>query len=182
MDAVPTHRAVAMIHVAALCATFGTAAYAQTGTDPLRLTLDCEQARALKFRVTLHNMSVVPTAAVVGTIIGNDKWYVPDHLELTVRRPGDSDTHLHYFDPTVPAAIAGRLDAWLITLPAAGSYSIAVPVDPREMFSGPADLQAQWTTRANEPMNSDVQGQRAIHVWIGTLTSDWIHVPDDCRR
>lgn len=36
------------------------------------------------------------------------------------------------------------------------------------------------TTREVGKPNLDMEGQRLIKVWVGTLTSDWIDVPATC--
>jgi hypothetical protein len=126
---------------------------AQT-TDPLRLGLECLQAHELKFRFTIQNISKASTAAVIGSILGNDKRYLPGWLDLIVRRAGFPDVRLKYFDPTVPG-VAGRLDLWLIQLPPDASYSVTVPAQNFVLtpslaewpFSAaPADLQMRLTT------------------------------------
>jgi hypothetical protein len=162
---------------------------AQTTGDPLRLLFECRQASELAFRVTIQNVSAAPAAAVIGRILANDKKYLPDQLELTVRRAGVPEIKLKYIDPT-QTGVAGRLDPWLIALPPDASYSVVVPAQnfrltpnlSKEPFSTPADLQLGLTTREVGRLNGDVQGLSFIHVWIGTLTSDWIRFPNQCGR
>ena len=156
--------------------------------DPLRLVLACSQQSELTLRFTIRNVRVAPTAVVIGTILGNDQKYLPDSLMMTVRRAGVPDTKLTYVDRSV-AVIAGRLDPWLIPLPPSASYSVVVPARnfrltpnlEEEPFSAPADLQLNLTTREIGRPNGDVQGLSLIHVWLGTLTSDWIHFPAGCH-
>lgn len=159
-------------------------------TAPLQLLLACSQASELTIRFTVHNVSTTPTAAVIGTILGNDKKYLPARLTLTVRRAGVPDATLPYIDPT-GSFVAGRLDPWLITLPPDASYSVPVPAQnfrhtaslTKEPFSAPADLQLRLATREIDrtSTSSDMQGLSLIHVWVGTLTSDWVRFPSDCH-
>jgi len=173
----------------ALYAGLAVPAAAQTGADPLRLALECTQASELTFRFTMQNVSTVPTAAVIGVILGNDRKYLPGNLELTVRRAGMADTNLSYVDLSV-AVVGGRLDRWLIALPADASYSVAVPAKNfrlgatlrQEPFVAPADLQLRLTTQENGRHNPDVQGLSLIDVWVGTLTSAWLRFPGQCSR
>jgi hypothetical protein len=44
----------------------------------------------------------VPTAAIIGTILGNDKKYLPDQIDFTISRRGSADVNFHYFDPSAP--------------------------------------------------------------------------------
>ena len=175
-----------VILTALLVASASTLQHAPTA--PLRLFLACSQAPELTFRFTIQNVGTTPTAAVIGTILGNDKKYRPARLTLTVRRAGVPDGTLPYIDPT-GAFVAGRLDPWLITLPADASYSVAVlahnfglgPLPTKESFSAPADLQLQLVTREVGETNHDMRGLSSIHVWVGTLTSDWVRFPGDCH-
>src|SRR5262245_17565773 len=173
-----------VIFPALFVASASTVQHAQS--IPLRLVLACSQRSELTFRFTIHNVSPTPTAVVIGTILENDKKYLPIGLELTVRRAGIPDVELNYVDPMV---VGGRLDPWLIALPPDASYSVAVParkfrLTPRlteEPFSAPADLQLHLTTREVGRANSDMQAISLIHVWVGTLTSDWVRFPIDCH-
>jgi len=160
---------------------------AQPAADPLRLTLACERATDGKLRFTLHNVSTTPSAAVIGFILANDKLYFPAPLRLTVRRNGVPNTEFEYTDPSQPAVIAGRVDPWLVALPAGASYSVFLPgyfgpspTSIRELFSSPADVQLHLTTQKIGTLGSP--DLRLIHIWVGALTSDWIRLPDACPR
>jgi hypothetical protein len=173
-----------VILTALLVASGSTVQHGQTA--PLRLVLACSQASELTVRFTIQNVSATPTAVVIGTILANDKKYLPVGLELTVRRAGIPDVTLTYVDPMV---VGGRLDPWLIALPPDASYSVAVPARKfrltphltQEPFSAPADLQLHLTTREVGRANNDMQGISLIHVWVGTVTSDWVRFPSDCH-
>ena len=177
------------IAIAVLYAGFTIPTAAQMPPGPLRLSLACQQTHELAFRFAIQNVSTEPAAAVIGIILGNDRKYLPGPLSLTVRRAGVPDVHLQYVDLSV-AAIAGRIDPWLITLPAGASYSVAVPArnflpGPRlveESFSAPAELQLQLTTQETGEPNPDLSGLRFIRVWIGTLVSDRLQFPGQCHR
>jgi hypothetical protein len=135
----------------------------------------------------MQNVSATPTAVVIGTILANDKSYIPT-LELTVRRAGIPDVTLTYVDP-ITAGVGGRLDPWLIALPADASYSVTVPARnfrltpnlTNEPFVAPADLQLHLATREVGRANVDMQGISLSHVWVGTLASDWVRFRDDCH-
>ena len=156
-------------------------AAAQTNSKPLRLVLGCEEGSTPTFRLTVHNVSDAPAAAVIGMILANDKKYVPGPLSFTVSRPGVADINVDYFDPSV-AGVAGRVDPWLIMLPPGAAYSavISIPKGLREWFSIPAEVRARFTTQRLGPLNGDVQGLQFIHVWVGVLTSDRVSFPNDC--
>jgi|SRR6267142_3557727 len=167
---------------------FGSMAHAQTDGGPLQLTIACEDASEFLFRVTVENVGASPTAAIVGSILGNDRTYVPGPLTFTVSRPGVADSTIDY---PVVNHVGGRLDQWLIQLPAGASYSMVVPVPAgfrsipmrfRDLLSMPAGVHVQLKTQEHHISSLDLQGQRFIRVWVGTLTSPRIRFPESCRR
>jgi hypothetical protein len=174
------------IALAVLCAGLPIPASGQTNRQPLKLSLECQQKPEPMFRLSIKNVSTVPAAAVIGIVLGNDKHYMLTSLSLAVRRPGIADMILEYVDPSVPA-VAGRIDPWLITLPAGASYSLVVPArnfllhsKPLDKpFAAPAELQLRLTTEKNEP-NPDLKALAIIRVWIGTLVSDRLKFPGQC--
>ena len=180
-------RSALRIVLSLLCVGIAICAAAQTPGAPLRLSLECQQKPELAFRYTIHNVSNHPAAAVIGIVLANDKKYLPGPLHLTVRRAGMPDVDLTYVDPT--GAIAGRLDPWLVTLPASASYSAVVPAryflalaeNVNETFSAPATLQLRLTTQKVADLNPDMIGLQLIRVWIGTLVSDRLQFPRQCR-
>jgi hypothetical protein len=129
------------IILAALLAAFTTTAHAQT--EAPRLVLACSRSATSTFRLTMQNVGNTPTAVVIGSILGNDKKYVPEGLQFTLRRDGTADTDVDWFDPSV-AGVGGRIDPWLVPLPAGASYSIAVliPESQRHLFAAPAAVRA----------------------------------------
>jgi|ERR1051326_5645519 hypothetical protein len=163
-------------------ALLSTAVPAQEPSPPT-VTLVCQQ-NATEFRVTLQNISAGPTAAVIGSILANDKKYLPGKFALTVHRPDRADADYEYVDPTIPG-VAGRVDPWLVMLPPKASYAITLPVHNfvggREPFTSPADLRLRIATSPIEHVNGDMPALRLIHVWVGRVVSDWIHFPADCR-
>jgi len=166
----------------AVFAAFRVGTQAQAGPNPLQLTLACERASDFTFRLTFQNVGAAPTAAIIGSVLGNDRKYLVGSLGFTLSRAGAADTNFDYFDPTV-VGVGGRVDQWLVPLPVGASYSVVVsiPKGIRDLFSTPADMHARLTTQENRNPNLDVQGLRFIHVWVGTLTSERISFPNSCR-
>ncbi len=175
--------------VAIVVATTAAATLAppQQTPAPLRLSLSCATSPALAFRLTVQNISSEPTAVVIGWILGNDKKYLLAPATLVVTRPGESDVTLTYFDVTVPG-IGGRMDPWLVMLPAGASYSVLVPAGnfrsspdlKQGDFTRPAKVQVHLPTKEIGNRNPDMEGLKFIHVWVGTLTTVWLDVPNQC--
>lgn len=163
-------------------------AIAQTSEDPpLRLLLECFRQPALNFKFTLENVSTAPVAAGIGSILGNDKTFLPENLELRIRRADMPITTATYFDPAVPG-IAGAIEPWVVRLPVGASYSVRIPAtfeqttppNGRETFAETEDLQLHMSTR-RRPTAEAAQRLRLQNVWVGGLTSEWIRFPNDCR-
>ena len=174
-------RSLVFVTIAAFAA-FGVGAQAQTEIDPLLLTLVCERASDLTFRLTLQNVSKAPTAAVIGAVLGIPKKYLPGRLRFTLSRVGAADTSFDYFDPTV-ILVGGRVDPWLVPLPTGASYSmvVSIPSGFRELFSAPSQVHVSLTTQEFGRLSGDVQGLRFTDVWVGTLTSAPIAFPNSCH-
>jgi len=157
----------------------------QTNPAPLRLVLACDEASIPTFRLTIQNVSAAPTAAIIGTVIANDRWYVLQHVSFTLSRRGDPDVSFEYSDPSMPAAIAGRLDPWVIQLPAGASYSVLAPVrDQSEPFSRPAQVRVTLTTQMFKDRTNhgpDTEPLSLLHHWVGTVKSDPVAFPLACR-
>jgi hypothetical protein len=145
------------------------------------LLLTCQSESTLTFGLTLQNTAAAPTAAIIGTILANDKKYLPGQIDFTISRPGVADIDFRYFDPSVPG-VAGRLDPWLIQLPPGASYTIrvSVPQSARDIFATPGAIRVRLTTRELGRVSNSLQDLQFIHVWIGTLTSNPIAFPSDC--
>src|SRR5882672_7680469 len=152
---------------------------AQTPTDPLKLTLTCEQASTstFAFRLTLQNVSPEPSRAIIGAMHG--RFFEVRSLAFAVSRAGASDTDFDYLDPSMPAVRPGRGNPWLILLAAGGSYSVVISIPPRlsELLSTPGGVRVRLTTQTFGTLNVDVKGLRAFPVWAGTLRSDPIDFP-----
>jgi hypothetical protein len=151
----------------------------------LHLTLMCSQASEPTFRLILQNVSTAPAAAVIGGVFGTPKRYLPGRLTFTLSRAGVADTSFD-FDPSIVGEVVrccGRVDPWLIPLPAGASYAMVVSIQSRfrEAFSSPAEVQVRLTTQEFGNLSADVQGLRFTDVWVGTLTSDRISFPDSCH-
>jgi len=168
--------------LAAIVMTGGHAAGA-AAAEPLRLELRCVDAPALRFRMTIRNVGGEPTAVVIGSILGNDRTYVVGPLRFMLQRPGAGDDSVEFSDPPI-AGVAGRLDPWLIPLPAGASYAVmlSVPTALRDRFSAPAAIQVRLRTHEAGQPNSDMQGVQFIHLWVGALESGPIQFPDACIR
>jgi hypothetical protein len=147
--------------------------------QPVRLTVACERATDLTFRLTFDNIDRSPTVVVIGTILGNDGRYVLSPIHFTLRDRSGADTNFDYSELT---RVGGRLDQWLVPLPVEASYSVRVSLASRyrDTFATARSVSISLTTQENQGRNLDVQGLRFIHVWSGLLTSNTVTFPGQC--
>lgn len=140
--------------------------------EPLRLSLECDSASAMTFRFTVRNVADFPATLFIGSILGNGKTFFHD-LWFRLRRSGVADTNIKWFDPSI-GVVGGTIEPWVIRLPAGASSTVAVSI-PRMFkadFATPADVHVRLTTQPLNPFED---------AWVGTLTSDWLAFPSDCR-
>ena len=152
--------------------------------------LECHaSADAVDLRITLPNVGATDTAVVLGNSIGNGSRYFADSLALDVKRNGSSaPERFQYSDPSGPAAVAGRVDPWIVPLPAASKYSLTRPID--HFWSDgkrltrswePMELRIYFNARADQrSFGKDVAGEALVNVVVGQFTSEWRRVPTDC--
>jgi hypothetical protein len=168
-------------------------------TPQVEMTLQCRSpAKGAELRITLRNTGAKDINLVLGMTLGNGREYFADALFLEVkRRDSDVVESYQYADPGRSAAIAGRVDPWIVPLPAGSEFSITRPVsqfwsrDPAKMArasgqlsfgNGPLDLRLKLISRPQDrPRGDDAVGAGLVHVMPAELQSQWIHVPEDCK-
>jgi hypothetical protein len=173
-----------VVLIAAMWAVEGVSLRAQAVSNPLQFILSCTKVPEPTLRFTIRNVSDASTAAVIGSIIGTYRVYSPDDLKLVVRRAGNADTTFELFNRSV-GVIGGRIDQWLLALPAGATFSMPLPLrqySATEQLTIPAAVQLRLTTHSlsEKNLSSGLSDQRFIPLWIGTLTSNWLRFPDEC--
>jgi RNA polymerase sigma-70 factor (ECF subfamily) len=130
--------------------------------------------------VVLENVSGSDLNVNLGLSLANGKSYYPTALQLLVLSKGNNTRTLPY-SSGLPG-IAGRVDPFLVPLPAGSSYTLRCPLDKfieERTFKRIDDLVAkedriavefvgQPVTRAN----SDMQGLTLMRFWQGTVRSN----------
>ena len=171
---------VVVIGVASLGAA---SALGQSQNDTLGFGFSCEVTSGqIELTITLRNLGAVDKSAYFGVIVGNGKKYLTNELALDVK-DAHGTTRYRYFDPSVPA-IAGRLDPWVITLPANSSFSIVRPANhfwvdgaPLSEERDPFEVRLLLVAR-KVPREFLIPNFRAF---VGELRSDWLRIPSGCR-
>jgi len=106
-------------------------------------------------------------------------------VRLMVREAGEPQYFRMYRPRHYPAHISGRLDDWVVPLPAGASYGLLLQASDfegrRSVASFPAaTLAVRLAVRA--PSTNDRSGGR-YRIWTNkdALVSNTVRVPDDCR-
>jgi hypothetical protein len=162
---------------------FAIAAPALSQAHELELNMQCLRSDdAVALRVTLRNVGSTDTAVVLGTSIGNGQRYVADSLVLEFKRSQGDDAE--GFRPTL-GAIAGRVDPWIVTIPAVSEFSFERPEEyffssrgePLKIGSG--GLIRLRLIRGR--FAGELVGAALVKVSTDQLQTEWVRVPGECH-
>jgi hypothetical protein len=157
---------------------------AQADDEQVSIGLTCGfQEGDVSLAVSIRNAAEMDTAIFLGVILGNGRKYLANELYLEVRGPSGTEKY-HYSDPSVPA-IAGRVDAWVVTLPVKANFLLTRPRG--HFFAGGAQLsdkeepyaiRVSFDARAiPEDLNVGIPSFRTYR---GRLESEWVQIPESC--
>ena len=129
---------------------------------------------------TIHNDGTADTAVIFGAVVNGAKYMVGD-LRVTVRRDDAPDDFRMYRPKHYPVRIGGRLDDWIVPLPAGASYGLLLAVRDFEGWRSMTSFQAS-TLELRLVVRAPSFGNTPIAVWTDrdALVSNQVHVPDDC--
>ena len=172
----------ALVIVLACVGGTGTSLLGEVSNSAPDVELGCQNSNdEISLRITLRNRDTADTAVVLGIILANGAKYLADSLALDVRT-GSDVTRYRYGDPSVPV-IAGRVDAWVVSLPAASEYTIVRPLN--HFWSGGGQLTTVARPFAARlafiaPPTPGEYAIPAFKVYEGQLTSSWVEIPTRC--
>jgi hypothetical protein len=181
-------------HVASLvilASTLGPGS-ARAQSTPISLVFACEGSQ--RMTATIRNVGTDDTAVIFGIALANGAKYLVVDMTLQITS-SDGKVHggqYHYYPSHYPSGIAGRVDDWIVPLPAGASYTLAF--EPADFLVGPGKgrLKAlpQGRLSLRLPIrsptatpNSDVVGLKLYRVWTGNtaLTSNELATSQNCR-
>ena len=154
----------------------------------VELKVRCQlSAGSPALRITLLNGSTTDTAIVLGTSIGNGRWYVADSVVVEVRR-GQEGRVEEYRPGGGPPAIAGRIDPWIVPLPAGSEFSLTLPIvrlssqkgDSLSLGTGEIFIRARVVRHPNDRFNAEMVGPGLVKVFVGELQTEWLRAPAEC--
>jgi hypothetical protein len=162
---------------------FATAAPVVSQGHDLELRMQClRSADAVALRINLRNVGSTDTAVVLGTSIGNGQRYAADSLVLDFKRSQNDDAE--GFRPTL-GAVFGRIDPWIVTLPAASEFSFERPEDYFFSSRGdPLEIGSSGFIRLRliqERFAGELVGAALVKVSTDQLQTEWVRVPGECH-
>lgn len=163
---------------------FIAAGIMQSAVSDVDLTLACgEQPSELV--VTIRNTGQSDTAVYLGTALANGRWYEPASLTIELTRTGRSEPEdLVYLGMR---GIAGRIDPWIVTLPARAAFMLTlrsgdfVSTTQPTPSANPEALAIRLTGRPIISTSLDMPGLNLWSVWIGTTRSNRLQL-SECAR
>ncbi len=162
--------------------------------QPVILLAGCDNAKLVT--LSIDNVGNEDTAVMFGVALGNGGKYMVSALTLQAALPDGQIKRFRYRPADYPSHIGGRMDAWIVPLPAGASY--ALRTSPSQFMAAnqagglgkrltswpdPAQLSFELLLQKPDSINSDMTGLKLFRVWKGVeaLTSNRIRIPGDCR-
>jgi hypothetical protein len=142
----------------------------------LSLVLRCGEQPG-EVTLTIRNADQTDTAVLLGIALGNGRWYLPQALVVELKRNGSNEVEELLYQG--PAAIAGRIDHWIVPLPAAAAFSLRLraadffSTSPATGVSPPEELSVRLTGRSiTSDLNLDMVGMKTWQLWTGSARSN----------
>lgn len=165
---------------------------AQTEEAVVQLEIQCTaQESVIDLIITVRNSGTKDTAIVLGEARGNGQVYLPSALYAVVNMTGDAKEHNLFYFNRAHAFVAGRVDPWIVPLPATSSFSVSVQSEhlwSSELNASLKDMPAiskirlGVVARAIEFVNADTTGLKLMHLFVGDVKSKVVDPSSDCVR
>lgn len=146
---------------------------------PIRIT---ETSRnEAQFYIALNNTGENDIILNLGTMLANGKVQHPESISLLAVDNQGTKRELPFFDKRY-ALIAGRIDDFIVPLPAGGIYTLRLSLDrfvchdtnDLKLPNGKYQIMAVFKGTDVKTHNMDMRGVPLMNFWKGTLTSNTI--------
>ena len=148
---------------------------------PVSLTVKCEGAADHpRLTFTIKNTGTEDTTVPLGSVLSGHI-YMANGLTLLMKQsPGDRVGRYEYRPRRCLSAISGNLTDWLAPLPIATSYTTVADFSDFRGLAIPkaAELSLEWEIQAPPHHTVEVQLGK---FWIGTLRSNEVRFPEQCK-
>ena len=154
-------------------------------SEPQELELRSEclaSGESVELRITLRNPGSTDTAILLGVSIGSDR-HVAYSFVVDVK--SERDDTVESFRPDL-GAIAGRVDPWILRLPATSEFSLVRPMSYFFSSRGkPLRIDGDATVRVRIDKSlserSVFDGPALVKVFVGEIASEWMRIPGECH-
>jgi hypothetical protein len=134
-----------------------------------------------EFYIGIENVGNNDAMVNLGHMISNGKVMFPEAVRLFLTDRQGSTRELQYFDRRY-SGVAGRVDDFIVALPAGSVYMIRVSMDRYwspstkewglKLASGRYQIQARFEGQGARSLNLDTPGIALLNFWKGTLRSN----------
>ena len=146
------------------------------------LVLSCGE-QSSEVTLTIRNADQTDTAVLIGMALANGRWYQPRELVMELRRNGSPDVEELLYNGATN--IAGRIDHWVVALPAGATYALTLRAAEFASTSAtragtpPEELRVRLTGRPiTSDLNVDMTGMKAWRLWTGSVSSNALRFSD----
>jgi hypothetical protein len=163
-------------------------------SNGLRLGISAARAGPTEqpaFHVTFHNLGDSDYVLNLGYMFANGKVMFPAAVGLSLTDAGGTTRELEFLDRRY-AAVAGRVDPFLVALRHGSMYTLALSLSQfwssatkeyeLRLPAGNYRIGARFEGQAVQSANLDVQGLTLMNFWTGRLQSNVlefdVHQPD----
>jgi hypothetical protein len=166
--------------VALLFAAVSTQDTASMSAPTLRLS--CGKTLS-ELALSIQNPDSTDTAVLLGITLSSGRWYLPRELVVEVQRSGRPGVEELIY--AGPAGIAGRIDYWIVPLPAGATFTLTMHAADFIATAAPRlvaptdELRVRLSGRSiTSDLNVDMNGMRAWRLWTGTARSNPLRLAD----
>jgi hypothetical protein len=156
--------------------------------DGLRMSIsaaDSLRRDSPEFQIAFQNAGEKDLILRLGYMLANGRVQLPDSISLTLTDADGRMRKLSFFDWRYPA-VAGRVDDYIIPLPAGSIYTLNFSVDQfcspetkeyeLRLSPGKYQIAAQFEGRGAKALNLDTPGIKLFNFWKGRLQSNTLAI------
>jgi hypothetical protein len=122
-----------------------------------------------QFDVAIQNVGSTDTILNLGFMLANGKEQAPEAIQITISDSSRKERGLRW---SSRAGVAGRLDDFIVALPAGATYVVNLNLGRAALEPLPAGhyrIAARFRGQGAQNLNLDTRGVALMNFWIGTI-------------